>query len=342
MFFRSICLTLFGFVLSHLASAQKTDKVLLTDGDWITGEIKKLDFGKVTFKTNAAGTINVKWENIYMMRSDKFFEVRLNRGLTYYGAFDTTGRNFEVKLLREDTIRIINMNRIVEFNQIKDRFWARLDGNADIGYSYTKGSQVSQLNGSLRLTYRHRNSYISAAANTIITEQPERATSRKQDANLSYRYNLGKNFDTNMFTVAEQNTELGVDLRLSLGGGLSKNWFRSNTMRLYTTLGALVNRESTDDLENNTTNYEGIFIFEYKIFRYRDPEIDLTTSYAFIPSFTVSGRYRGNFDTKIQYEIFKDFYLGLTFYHTLDSKPQSETALSKTDWGIVTSIGYSW
>ena len=59
--------------------AQKTDKILVTDGDWMTGEIKKLDYGKVTFKTNAAGTINVKWENIYMMHSDKFFEVWLSR-----------------------------------------------------------------------------------------------------------------------------------------------------------------------------------------------------------------------------------------------------------------------
>ncbi|MCK5468181.1 MAG: hypothetical protein KAI99_06730, partial [Cyclobacteriaceae bacterium] len=79
--------------------SQKTDRVLLDNNDWITGEIKKMDYGKVSFKTDAAGTIQIKWDRIFQIKSDKYFEISLGRGLIHYGSLDITEEDNKYKIL---------------------------------------------------------------------------------------------------------------------------------------------------------------------------------------------------------------------------------------------------
>lgn len=321
--------------------AQKTDKITLSNGDLITGEIKKLDYGKVSFKTAAAGTINIKWEQVYRMRSDKTFEIWLSKGVSYHGSLDTTNKIFEVRVISKDSSWVINMNRIVEFSQLKSRFWTRLDGNINVGYQYTKGSKVTQFNSSYFIEYKAANSLIQSSGTAILTNQPERADSRKQDVSVNYQYMLWKNLSTIVFTKAQQNTELGMNMRLSLGGGFSKAWIKSNSQRLSTSLGVLVNREETTAEKDVTVNTEGIIQLEYRAFRYRDPEMDMRVTYDLLPSFTVDGRYRSDLEANISFEIFSDFFLGLNFYYNQDTKPANETS-ENNDWGVVTSIGYTF
>lgn len=331
------------YIFSIPAFSQKTDKVLLDNKDWITGEIKKLDYGKLSLKTDAAGTIQIKWDRIYQVKSDKYFEIGLGRGIMYFGSLDITSddHKYKILVLTEEEELEIDMNRIVEITPIKNKFWGKVDGNIDIGYSYNKGSDVKQWNSSFRWEYRPANSITTIFANSILTAQPERDDTQKQDVSLSYKYITKNNIAYTSFTGAQQNTELGLQLRLSLGAGISKNWFRSNVQRFITTMGLIVNKEQSSDNNELTNNLEGIFRTEYKVFRYRDPEIDITTFFDFYPSFTVKDRYRTELDMKVKFEVFNDFYIGFTFYHNLDTKPP-DGALSTSDWGINTNVGYSF
>lgn len=342
---KQLLFPLFSLILhfSCPVYSQKTDKVLLDNKDWITGEIKKLDYGKLSLKTDAAGTIQIKWDRIYQLKSDKYFEIGLGRGILYYGSLDITANDDKYKILvitEEEEIEI-DMNRIVEITPIKNRFWGKVNGNIDLGYSYNKGSEVKQWNSSFRFEYRPANSITTINANSIFTSQPKRDDTKKQDIGLSYKYLTKNNIAYTGFTGVQQNSELGLQLRASLGGGISKNWFRSNVQRFITTLGLIVNREQASDDNQVNTNYEGVFRTEYKVFRYRDPEIDITSYFDFYPSFTVKDRYRTELDIKVKFEVFNDFYVGFTFYHNIDTKPLGGAA-STSDWGINTSVGYSF
>jgi len=42
--------------------AQKDDTVRLYNGDRITGEFKRLEYGMLNFKTNDMGTLNIEWK----------------------------------------------------------------------------------------------------------------------------------------------------------------------------------------------------------------------------------------------------------------------------------------
>ena len=51
--------------LSGNASAQgKTDVVTLANGDRITGEIERLERGRLEFKTDDAGTLYLEWDKL--------------------------------------------------------------------------------------------------------------------------------------------------------------------------------------------------------------------------------------------------------------------------------------
>lgn len=343
--YRALVITIFSLIIlvGKDAMAQKTDKILLQNNDWLTGELKKMDYAKATFKTDAASTIQIKWDHILQIKSDKFFEIDLNDGSKYFGSIDATedDQKYTLVIVKDESRLPIDMNQIVEMTQIKNRFWTRLDGNIDLGYSYTKGSEVKQWNGSFRLDYRSTKSLSTIAGNSIFTEQPERVPTSKQDFSLSFKRFMLHQWAYNSFGALQQNTELGIKLRSSFGLGLSRNWLRSNTQRIISTAGIIVNREVGENNTGKTTNYEALLRTEYRVFRYSDPEIDITSSFDLYPSLSIKERIRSDLNLKVRFEVFDDFYIGLTLYHNFDSKPP-EAAVSTSDWGVTTSIGYSF
>lgn len=66
--------------------AQKTDIIIMDNGDRITGEVKKLEYGLVTFKTDDAGTISIKWDKIASLTGKDTFEVETEEGNVYFGS----------------------------------------------------------------------------------------------------------------------------------------------------------------------------------------------------------------------------------------------------------------
>jgi hypothetical protein len=49
---------------------------------------------------------------------------------------------------------------------------------------------------------------------------------------------------------------------------------------------------------------------------------------------------RGNFEVALRRELVKDLFAELSFYDSYDSRPPDEG--EKNDYGIVTSLGYSF
>jgi hypothetical protein len=74
------------FVLPGSAVAQKTDSVTVRTGDRMIGEIKGLQRGQLEFKTDAAGTVYLKWPRVINIKTDKTFEIQLDDGRLYFGS----------------------------------------------------------------------------------------------------------------------------------------------------------------------------------------------------------------------------------------------------------------
>jgi hypothetical protein len=66
-------------------AAPKTDVIVLVNGDRLTGEVKGLERGKLSFKTDATGTIQVEWDKVASLQSGQYLQVELTSGLRYAG-----------------------------------------------------------------------------------------------------------------------------------------------------------------------------------------------------------------------------------------------------------------
>ncbi len=89
------------------------------------------------------------------------------------------------------------------------------------------------------------------------------------------------------------------------------------------------------------SNIEGMGTVEYELFTFGDRETDITTTLTVLPSLSDWGRVRMDLNSRIQYEIFKDFFWGITLFDQYDSDPPSEGA-ERNDFGIYTSVGWSF
>ena len=318
--------------------AQKNDVVMLLNGDRITGEIKSLQTGLLNFKTDNMGTIDIEWIKIDKIWTDNIFEVELVDGRTYYGSIEP-GNDSGTLLVKGVTLETrLFMEYIVKITRIKESFWDILSGYIKLGVSYTKASQIGQLSFGFNGKYRTKVFYSELNANSVITTTKDKSTSRKQDIFLTYNRFLENRWYWAGIIGAEENTELGIKLRTSFGGGIGNNFIQTNVNWLSGLAGLTLNREWFIDSTKAKYNIEGLLNSNYQLFIYDHPKVSLETSLNIFPGITDFGRIRSNLDVNLDWEIFLDFYWVISFYFNYDNKPTSNA--SESDYRIETAIKY--
>ena len=76
---------------SGLWAAPKTDVVIMVNGDHITGEVKELEQGILSYGTDFRGTISIEWREVAQLQSGQMFEVELIDGTKLYGRARSLG-----------------------------------------------------------------------------------------------------------------------------------------------------------------------------------------------------------------------------------------------------------
>lgn len=328
-------------LLGFSSYAQKVDTIIHVNGNILTGEIKKAGYGIVTFKMTGMGTIKVEMDKIQTMKSLKDFEITLSDGTHYLGTLAPSLDERRVDLIVSNGTILTDVSKIVELYPIKKNFWLRTSGAFDLGFDFSKGSDIAKLSGSAYVNYRKRASFFELTLNSNTTAQHDSISSSKSDVDFSYEKLLKKKWYLSSSLGLNSNSEMGLELRTYWSITMIKDLIRNNLNRLFVSLGPTVNREWSNGQETSLSNFEGLFAVAYKLYRHSDPEVRITTDLTAYPSFTMAHRWRTNFNFDAQVEVINDFYIGLRFYQNYDSKPVSVGAL-KSDWGIVTTVGYSF
>ncbi|POY37166.1 hypothetical protein C3K47_08910 [Solitalea longa] len=331
---RSLFFLCFFLLFSTTVFSQKTDKILLENGDMLTGEIKSMQFAMLTFKTDAMSTINVKWEQVVWLQSYKTCEVKFRWGELKVGRLDSVIYND----------KMANLNNVVEITPIKDRFWKRIDGNIDAGFNYTHSSKVGQFNMGGMADYRMPKFETILKASSIISSQPadtSQPLTKKQDASLQFIRLLKNNYSVEVKLYWQQNTALGLKSRVSMQLGGGKDLIYNNHNRLGAGGGIAGNREQSDDVQDSKFNMEAFAGLAFKKFHYSSPKINIDAQLVGFAGLTEVGRFRTEANITAKVEIFTDFFIGLTFYDNFDNRPLSG-ATGKNDFGIITLLSYSF
>lgn len=326
--------------LPDAASArQKTDLVFIGKADRITGEIKQMDRGILTLSTNNIGTVNVEWEDVDSLNSVYQFRVEDQYGRKYFGSIFMT-KALELQVIYAGQTQTVPAMNVVSITPLEESFWQRLDGSIAIGFSYTKATTIAQFTSDINVRYRTPLRQWVLDASTIETAQTDEDTKRREDLSLTYnRLFPGRWYSTSALG-AQTNDELGLDLRLLFSSGAGFNLFQTNHNEMATTGGLSVNQEWSAN-QDGDTSLEAFFAVEHSTFRYDYPKTDITIDATIYPSLTTKGRVRTEVDISASREIVSDLTFVLSFYHSWDNKPLDPDA-EKTDYGIVTSLGWTF
>jgi hypothetical protein len=319
-------------LITFIGQAQKTDKVFMKNGDVITGEIKSLKFAKLRFDMTGPGNIDIKWEEVVQIRSEKLFQITLRKGDVLLEKLDSLFfEKYHTRL--EDLVEIV---------QIKDRFIKRLEGNVSLGFNYTKSSDIVQFNFGGSITYRKPKIENTFKLNSVITDNSSDSfLAKKQDATLQQYRKLNHNMYVQGALGWQQNTQLGLQNRVALAGVGGKIILNDNQRRLLTGGGLSYNLEQSSENIEFLQNLEAVLVIQYKKFRYSTPKVSIDAEYLLYPNLTDWGRVRMTFDLSAKYEIFKDFNVGLTFYDNYDNRPPSG-AVTKNDLGIDLTVSFEF
>lgn len=337
--------TLFACLLALFHSADlladKTDVVVLKNGDKITGEVKSLDRGRLSFSTDSMGTVSIEWDDIQVVLSETGQSIELANGQRFYGPLTKSENADMVQIETPEGLVGLNVNDVVNMYPVESGFWDRLDFSVSFGFSWDKASDVGKYSTGASAEYRNPDSISRAGFSSEITTQSDggATTSRATLNGQHLRFRPNKRFSA-WFANAEKNDELGIKLRTLLGAGYGWVPIRSNHNRLMFTAGMDVNREYPQEGDPETS-LEAVGVVTYEYFKYSDPERRFNTSLTVFPSLTDWGRVRADFTTSLNIEFVSDFFWILSLYANYDSDPISENA-SKSDYGINSSLAYKF
>jgi hypothetical protein len=331
----------FLLVLGPLAiGAVKTDIIVLTNGDRITGEIRSLSDGLLTYKTDDMGTLSVEWERIVRISSQWPFILEDGRGTRYTGALRETPEPGRVMVLTESgpvTLRLADVVGIARFGK---HLLQRFQGYLDMGFSLQKAQSLGQFNLGASLGYLSKKLHIKAEASSFFSNQKDVESTKKNLLTLDLMRIFKKGWTGTVFTQLEQSTELNLSLRVLAGAGIGRYFVRTNRQSLTGIAAVDVTREDYIDETESKTSMEGVLGVTYQAFRYVFPNLSVSASLFAYPSLTEQGRVRLNFQTTVRYEVFRRFYVTLGFYDSYDSKPGGETT-AKNDYSLTFSISWS-
>jgi hypothetical protein len=349
-----LVVALFGLLSLPALAAPKTDIIIFKNGDKLTGEIKSMKRGRLSFNTDATGTISIEWAEISHIESLQNIQVETSTGTRFFGHLEPTEEDDVVVVNTGNGLQTLDDADVILMTPIEERGAGAFDIDLTVGYNFAKAGGVTQANVGVDVDYRTRVRIFSFTASTTINDSEELESSQRANVGLQYKRLWRNRWFVNGTLTADQNDELDLNLRTSLGGGGGRYLIQSNSMLLGVEAGLQVSREDVDTeiiiqpippifatASETTDSVEAVFSVDWDWFRFDAPELDWSTTLDLFPSLTESGRVRANFDTSLKWELINDLKWGLTFYSSFDNKPQSNTATT-SDYGVNTTLTYEF
>ena len=331
----------FALMSTPLLARDKTDVVILKNGDHVTGEIKSLARGKMRLSTDYMGTVEIEWEDVARVTSQWVFEVETETGLRTFGSLSPAAEPETMEILGEGSRNTLHQTSVVRMTQLEAGFWDRLEGYVDLGFSFARANQAAQWTLGSEAKTRSEIRQLRATFSSLFNSRKDVESTTRNVLNLDWTHFLSNRRLVTVLSEFTQNQELDLDLRSIFGGGLGQNLIQNNRNLLTIIGGAVFTRERFTGSDPVRSNIEGLGVAEFELFSFEDPEMDITTTFAVFPSLTDWGRVRMDLNSRIRYKLFKDFVWSVTLFDNYDSDPPAAGA-ERNDFGINTSVGWSF
>lgn len=335
----------FLFVLTVVAPRARAGKVMLRNGDTISGAIEKLEGGDLTVNTQYAGLIAIDWGVVRRLESEAKFDIDTATGRVYQGTIERT----DDKLLIEENgrSREIGILGVSGFTMIvedaKPTLREKIDIGFNWGYNLTRGnSTLTQSALGTNARYADSKQKLSGIVTSIRSRQNRSETASRHAGDARYDRFINEKMFVYGLGGLERNRQKLLDLRTKLGAGFGLQLVKDATTTVSILGGTNYARENyfpdAMDRTASSDSGEGTAGFEVKAVRLNG--IEFTSRLFVFPNLADAGRYRFEYDGSVRLPLFKKFTYGLSFYDRYDSRPA--VAVKKNDYGLISALGYTF
>ena len=129
---RTIALSAALLAVSPLPGREKSDVIVMKNGDKITCEVKSLSSNTLYISVDyILNTLSVDWTKVDHIESKQLFLVRTQDGTVYTGALSTpatpAGRPFEIEVVEAPESKVtLERAKVVSLGETSASFWQRL------------------------------------------------------------------------------------------------------------------------------------------------------------------------------------------------------------------------
>jgi len=319
--------------------AQKTDVVTLRNGDEVTGEIKWLDRGQLKFSTDGMSTVYIAWQKVVTVDTDKRFYVELTNGVRHFGALQAGPVGSLVIATDAGPVRV-STQAVVSLQRLKPNFWSSLDGNLDLGLAFTQQNAKSDLYLSGEVRYPRSANLTTVAFSARFSRQDEADNIVRLEGSAFHLRNFAKRWFYGGVVSGTRNSQLSVDVRATVGGGLGRGLIQSNKVLLVLWVAPGYTREKFTG-EDAADAIPLLLATEFGLYLWESLDTEVSSRLSVLPILNDWGRWRLAFQLNGRREIVKNFSVNLGLNEDFDSRPPALDA-KKNDLSVTTSLGWTF
>ncbi|AZQ62667.1 DUF481 domain-containing protein [Flammeovirga pectinis] len=334
------------FLLPMYTFAQDIDSLVLINGDVIVGEIKNMDKGVVEIETPYSDSnFKIEWDGIEKMYCNTNFMITLSDGRRYNGHITSTDPSTFHLITPTETVDV-NPDDIVYLKSINNSFISKLSANVDVGYSYAKANNLSQLNASAYIGYTTHRWQVSVNATSLKSTQDDVDPTERNEGGVTGKYFLPHDFYLTANVNFLSNTEQSIDLRTVGLLGIGKYVIHTNSAYWGFTTGAsylnetfdAVYNEGSGNFETQPARSEAEWFLGTEINLFDTGDLSFMANAKGYRSLGGSDRWRADVGANVKYDLPLDFYVKMGYNMNYDTQPAE--AGKEIDYQY--TFGFGW
>jgi putative salt-induced outer membrane protein YdiY len=350
-FMSMACVRRVALIAAFLASvsspsqAKRKDVVVMKNGDHFTGEVKRLRDGLLYVETDyVSGNIGLDWNQVQSVQSTAIYRIVLNNGHRLEGKIEKeppeSGKPDDI-LIHEASGEVqVASVEVATIDTKKPTFWRQLQGQLDMGYSFTSGNSQSTLNADSSVAYRATGWEAGVVFDSTFNGQSGGSKTNREDLQATSAKFLNRNSYLLGLSDFLHSSQQDLDLRSTLGGGYGRYIKRTTNSNFSWLAGAVYTHEDFNTLVSQPSdqNVEAVLGLQYNVVRFNFGEFD--SQLLTFPGLTDSGRLRVTTNNSLTIKLRNNFHLSFTFWDNFDSRPP--VTARKNELGISSGIGWSF
>ncbi len=331
---------------ASLLARDKTDVLVMTNGDRMTCEVKGLESGVLYVSFDYIdGTASVDWTKVARIESKQLFVVKGENGAVYTGTLGSgdsgSGRPVRIQVIESAGQEVtIDRSDLVQMIATSEKFWQRFNGSVSFGVTYSKGNQSTQYNLGSQTAYIRERWRAQANFASNLTSSTGANASARNSLELSALRLLPQNhWFYGGLGAFLQSSEQRIVLQSTVGGGVGRYLLNSNRANIAVLGGAAW---QNTNYQQSTAGVGGqniaaaLLYADASFFKFSKTQLDLSAG--LLPAVSDPGRVRFNTNASYYVKIVSDLKWNISFYGNWDNRPPP--GFPGSDYG--TSSGLTW